>query len=219
MVKQGFINLSKDEQERVLEAALDEFSQKDFESASINKIIQKAGISKGSMYHYFQNKEDLYMHILDNIMEEKKKFLGAALQKLDRPVQELNFFKILTMQLEVSIQFAKENYRYYLINNHLQNMPESQLKTRIWERFHIAFDQYIATIVDNAIAAGEIRDDLGREFVIRILGFVLLNFTDISPNYREMLRKGDDVILQEMHHLVDFLKFGLCGSATKGEDK
>ncbi len=50
MVNQGFLNLPKDEQEKILEAALDEFSQKDYDSASINQIIQNAGISKFALY-------------------------------------------------------------------------------------------------------------------------------------------------------------------------
>ncbi len=59
MVKQGFLNLTVDEQTKIIDAALDEFADKDFEAASLNSIIAKAGISKGSMYHYFANKEDL----------------------------------------------------------------------------------------------------------------------------------------------------------------
>ncbi len=161
MVKQGFLNLSKEEQDQVMEAALDEFSQKNYDSASINQIIQNAGISKGSMYHYFQNKEDLYMHMLTEVMAEKTKFLQTALQKAGKPVQELDFFENLAFQMEVGIKFAQEKYRYHMIGLHLQNMPESSLKERVWGRLKVAFDQYMDTMVERAIAAGELRDDLG----------------------------------------------------------
>jgi TetR/AcrR family transcriptional regulator len=209
MVKQGFLNLSKEEQDQVMEAALDEFSQKDYASASINQIIQNAGISKGSMYHYFQNKEDLYMHMLTKVMEEKAKFLQVAVQNAGKPVQELDFFENLAFQMEMGIKFAQEKYRYHMIGLHLQNMPESSLKERVWGRMKVALDQYMDTMVESAIAAGELRDDLGKEFLLRILGFVVLNFTDIYPDYRGILQEGDQRVVVEMKKLVDFLKHGL----------
>jgi AcrR family transcriptional regulator len=46
-----------------LRAALDEFSSRGFNAASLNRIIDTAGISKGSMYYYFDGKEDLYAHV------------------------------------------------------------------------------------------------------------------------------------------------------------
>ena len=46
---------------RILDVSKDEFSAHGFEGASYNKIIQKIGISKGSMYYYFENKEDLFI--------------------------------------------------------------------------------------------------------------------------------------------------------------
>ena len=46
---------------RILDVSKQEFSTHGFEGASYNKIIQKIGISKGSMYYYFENKEDLFI--------------------------------------------------------------------------------------------------------------------------------------------------------------
>lgn len=46
-----------------MRAALDEFARHGFSSASLNRIIDAAGISKGSMYYYFDGKEDLYAHV------------------------------------------------------------------------------------------------------------------------------------------------------------
>ena len=46
---------------RILDVSKQEFSAHGFEGASYNKIIQRIGISKGSMYYYFENKEDLFI--------------------------------------------------------------------------------------------------------------------------------------------------------------
>ena len=46
---------------RILDASKKEFANLGYEDASYNKIIKKIGISKGSMYYYFENKEDLFI--------------------------------------------------------------------------------------------------------------------------------------------------------------
>ena len=54
-------SIDKSLKTRILDVSKDEFSAHGFEGASYNKIIQKIGISKGSMYYYFENKEDLFI--------------------------------------------------------------------------------------------------------------------------------------------------------------
>ena len=46
---------------RILDVSKKEFANLGYEDASYNKIIKKIGISKGSMYYYFENKEDLFI--------------------------------------------------------------------------------------------------------------------------------------------------------------
>ncbi|MGH7620186.1 MAG: TetR family transcriptional regulator, partial [Gemmatimonadaceae bacterium] len=53
MVNDRFDNLDPDKQQRLFEAAADEFADHGFESASLNRIIERAGMSKGSLYYYF----------------------------------------------------------------------------------------------------------------------------------------------------------------------
>ena len=54
---------------RLLEAAIDEFSKKKFEEASLNDILKNSGISKGSLYHHFGGKFGLYLAMMDIIVK------------------------------------------------------------------------------------------------------------------------------------------------------
>ena len=56
-----FESLDKSLKARILDVSKQEFAAHGYEGASYNKIIQKIGISKGSMYYYFENKEDLFI--------------------------------------------------------------------------------------------------------------------------------------------------------------
>ena len=60
MPRPRFNKLPAKKRERILEAAAKEFAANDYDSASLNRILEKAGISKGAAYYYFDDKADLY---------------------------------------------------------------------------------------------------------------------------------------------------------------
>lgn len=64
MPRPRFHTLVRERQQAILDAALEEFSTHGFVEGSLNRIIAVAGVSKGSMYYYFDGKEDLYGHLL-----------------------------------------------------------------------------------------------------------------------------------------------------------
>lgn len=64
MPSNTFLNLSEEKQKKLLDAAKKEFSLHLLEDVSINQIIKNAGISRGSFYMYFEDKEDLYSYFL-----------------------------------------------------------------------------------------------------------------------------------------------------------
>ena len=65
MARNRFDNLNPEKQEAILRAAGEEFAAKGFEAASINRIIQESGMSKGSVYYYFEDKGDLFATVVE----------------------------------------------------------------------------------------------------------------------------------------------------------
>jgi AcrR family transcriptional regulator len=60
-----FQNLDPPRRDAILTAAAEEFGERGFAGASYNRIIERAGISKGAMYYYFADKDDLFRTVLD----------------------------------------------------------------------------------------------------------------------------------------------------------
>jgi len=215
MVKQGFLNLTSEEQSRIIDAALDEFAEKDYESASLNNIIARAGISKGSMYHYFANKEDLYCYLIGQVLETKEIYLKQALTGLGKSLAEMSFFENLEFQMLASVDFAMQNYQEHQLGVHLQNMAEGPLKERLFGDLNRAFEDYVKNMVDEAIKADEIRDHFDRDFVIRILKFTLLHFMDIYPDFAEFMADDGSALKAETLKLSAFLKKGFAKNSVE----
>lgn len=53
-------DLDSEKRNRIINAAIEEFASFPFDKASTNNIVKKAGISKGLLFHYFDNKKALY---------------------------------------------------------------------------------------------------------------------------------------------------------------
>ena len=81
MPKNTFYSLCDEKKHRIVDAALEEFSVRTFSQASLNQIIKNAGIPKGSFYQYFENKEDLYIHLVQKASEVSKRLLDGVYEK------------------------------------------------------------------------------------------------------------------------------------------
>ena len=81
MPKQTFFNLPASKRNILLEAAKKEFTRAPLFEASIANIVRAAGIPRGSFYQYFEDKEDLYLYLLDSKLKKSRKQLILSLQK------------------------------------------------------------------------------------------------------------------------------------------
>lgn len=83
MPSETFLNLSKEKQEKLLNAAKKEFSKESYANASINQMIKEANISRGSFYMYFKDKKDIYEYLL-------QQYLGKTYDKMIHTLKKCN---------------------------------------------------------------------------------------------------------------------------------
>lgn len=74
--KNAFKATSAERRKRVFDAAVEEFSSKGFNAANVNTIAKNAGISIGSIYSYFESKEELFLAVLDHCLETMYRLLS-----------------------------------------------------------------------------------------------------------------------------------------------
>ena len=65
MARPRFSNLDRETRHRILETAAVDFAKLGFEGVSLNQLIDRLGMSKGSFYYYFDDKEDLFTTVVD----------------------------------------------------------------------------------------------------------------------------------------------------------
>jgi TetR/AcrR family fatty acid metabolism transcriptional regulator len=76
---------------RILESALNVFSAKGFQNATIQEISKSAAVSEGTIYEYFNNKEDLLFSILERQFQSNLNMLGELFE-VRTPLRKLKRF-------------------------------------------------------------------------------------------------------------------------------
>lgn len=69
MPSKSYERLSPEKKKKILDAAFKEFSVKSVEHASVGAIAKNAGISRTTLYYYFSDINDIFMLVIDTIME------------------------------------------------------------------------------------------------------------------------------------------------------
>lgn len=158
-----FMNLELEKQERILNAAINEFAQKGYDNASTNEIVIKAGISKGLLFHYFQNKKQLYLFLFDyctNIVIEEY-YNQLELEESDFLVKiQQAFFK----KMEILHKFP-DIYKF-LEGAYLEESP--QVKATLNKKFKELEDENIGKFY-GSVDLSLLRDDIDAEKALQIM--------------------------------------------------
>jgi len=108
-----FRNLPQDKRQKFIEIAIDEFSNHDYDSASVSQIVARAGIAKGSLYQYFKDKRDLHLYLLELAAKKKAEYMA----EIDLTNPDMNIFVMLRMLCHAMLQFQTQSPKLAMIGN------------------------------------------------------------------------------------------------------
>ncbi len=78
-----------DTRTHLLETALDLIWSSNYNSVGVNEICKQAGVTKGSFYHHFESKAELFCEASDYYWEEIRKELDTIFSPINTPLEQL----------------------------------------------------------------------------------------------------------------------------------
>ncbi|TNM36509.1 TetR/AcrR family transcriptional regulator [Nocardioides albidus] len=145
--------------ERLVEAALELFAAKGFESTSVQDVVDAAGVTKGAMYHYFASKDDLlaeiYARVLRMQLSQLESFVASR-----APITE----RIAAAAADVVVTTIENLPSTTLFFRSLHQLnPEHELQVRAERRrYHDMFRE----MVIEGQRSGELRSDIDADLVV-----------------------------------------------------
>ena len=116
MPKETFLKLSKEKQQKVINAAKKEFARVPIENVSIKNIVEEADIARGSFYQYFESKEDLLIYILRENSEKLNTKLKDKVKETNGDIFKLYIFLYDSMIEEFTDNPDQELFKQIFIN-------------------------------------------------------------------------------------------------------
>lgn len=141
MCTETFLRLPEEKRRRFLDAAWEEFTHARFADVSINQIVRRAGIPRGSFYQYFTDKDDLLLYLLEEVRNYVKEEYRQVLRDNGGDIfqAQLDCFdrlaagdKILDPVLSRCMKFL-ENNQGVDIQKLLPTRPGQRLLDGLWD--------------------------------------------------------------------------------------
>jgi AcrR family transcriptional regulator len=170
MPKQTWYNLPAPKQERVLRAAMAEFGAEGFSQGSLNVIAREAGVAKGSLFQYFDDKLDLFRHVCERALGDVQQAMAERLEER-RDGQPL--FALLCELLTDWVAYFHEHplQRGVAAATYFEIDPD--VRSAVRAVANAGYLQTLRPLVELAARRGELRDDLDTDRLIALLVLVL----------------------------------------------
>lgn len=203
MPSETFFNLPEDKRQAIYQAALDEFAIHPFKQASVNRIVARCGIAKGSFYQYFKDKQDLFLYILQVIHIEKMKYLAPTLQNMD----SLDFFTALRELYRAGIQFALDHPAYAKISKHFLSSKGTPFYKEVISQSMPAAFEFFEPWLKKAIQKGELRSDLD----VHMIAYLITSLNTLVVEYylEYISSEYQERMIETVDKFLDFLKQGI----------
>lgn len=185
-----FFNLSEDKRKLIIEAAVDEFFEKGYEKMSIAKMINKAGIPRGSFYQYFEDKQDLYTFIIINIVGSKKHTYFE-----NHNLDEMKFLDIIKELFVSGINFYKAEPKLASIATEFLTIKDPELKMNILGESQKISHEFFKNLIENRKRCGEISKDIDTEMLIYFIHTINSSFVEYFIEHKNLNMEDNDLLI------------------------
>lgn len=143
-----------DKRRQILDGALQVFTSRGFDAASMNDIAAAANVSKGTLYVYFEDKEHLFVALIQRERETQKRGAIEALNEDSDPVRALTNFGHCIVRM-INGDLAVSAHR--VVIGVAERMPD--LGRGFYENGPMLGSRLIAGYLDRMVAEGKLDID------------------------------------------------------------
>lgn len=207
LCKAAFDKIPKEKRERILRVAIGEFADNGFENTSIQQIAKKSGISVGSVYKYFDNKETLFsMVVQEGLSSIEELLMGLADSSEDILVKAEKIIRSL-------LEYSRKKPELVKLYCQLTTSDNSEFLNILSQRIEAVSASVYTVTISKAQETGDVRNDINPAFFAFLLDniFMMLQFSTACDYYKERFfiytgkqaTECDDLIVEQT---LKFLK-------------
>lgn len=170
-----FFSLSVEKQNKMLNAAYKVFSANSYRKASMLEIAEESGVSKSLLFHYFHNKQSLYLYLWDVALAKTREMANVF-----KVTETTDFFDMLRRNLMVKCALIRQHPHIHAFCLHAYYEPDVEIQQLIQKRVHRIFTEQESLLIET-MKYTNFREDI-----------------DVSLMYREIQWAADGYLRQRL---------------------
>lgn len=211
MPKETFFNLPIEKQEKVMRSAISEIIKYGFDKANVGNIAKNAGVAKGSLYQYFENKRELFLFSMKWSMEFLVKKYDKYVTLKDK---EMDIFEFFYKNSKESMIKMREEREIVIFVQDVFLGKYSSLTDESMEYMIKLSDEYLLNLIKDGKNNGSIRCDIDDKILSLFMTGVSFKIKEYLMNKARSL--GEDIVdggfmeyEKEINDMIDLLKNGM----------
>lgn len=199
--KKTFNRLDDEKKERVMRAAIEEFQANGFEKAKIEVIAQNAGVAKGSIYQYFDDKKELFLYSVTWAMEYFMKVIDRQ-----TPLKDMDVYDYFLAGSRERFELLKREPMLIAFSIDLTTGKYGSLAQEANSELYRIGEEYELRLIANGKKRGTIRDDLDDKILLLFFQGVTEKFTmKMMEKAKEFQYDPTEEQFFEMESLIKYM--------------
>lgn len=192
-------------QQEILDAAVRAFSRQGYHNCTVAQVAREAGVADGTIYLYFQSKEELLVSAFRRVLETLFARLDREIAAIPGPVAKLRRLVEMHLELMEGDPDVASFLQFQL------RQPETSVRAAIGGPLG-EYARRIEAVLDEGKAAGHVRTDVGT----RLLRRVIFGAVDETVS-AWLLRPDRGPLVSQAQPLLDVLLNGIRSPLPRGE--
>lgn len=186
-----FLKLDSEKQDRIVKAVMKEFAQKGYDRASTNEMVKEAGISKGLLFHYFKNKKQLYLFLVDYCYDM---IVDEFYKKVD--LSEPDFFKRVREAIHIKMEMLIQYPDIFKFMEEAFLEDAADIKQEMEKKKREMTDINLGKFFEG-IDYSKFRTDVDPKIVLKIITFTFEKLSD-ETLYKAKLTPDHEINYEEI---------------------
>lgn len=209
MPKRTFNRLDEDKKEKVLRSAIYEFRQKGFDHATVDAIAANAGVAKGSIYQYFDDKKELLLYSANWALE-------YFMKEIDKqtPLRDMDVFDYFLSGFRERLDLLKKEPLLVTFTMDILSGKFGELTKNASDELWKTSESYILSLIRNGKQKGTIRNNIDDRTLLLFFQGVIdrmdsLIFKSVQQLNFDPNQEQFDEIGKILNNMVSLLKKGM----------
>ncbi|MCI6480212.1 MAG: TetR/AcrR family transcriptional regulator [Candidatus Treponema excrementipullorum] len=182
----------------ILDKALDLFMENGYEDVTFQKIADKCGVTRTTLYIYFKNKKEIFAWSIKQLTNEIE---SSLLKIIDN--RDLSYEERLKSVLHTILQKCVDNYRLFVITlTYLLQLKNTGKDTKkIVQRRIIRLRHLLSTVIIDGITSGNFKKvnvHEANELIFNLIEAAVFKLTVFGPQDIQALQKSFDLTVSAL---------------------